>query len=263
MRDLLLTFSTPVLLTLVIGGSAMLMVLVTYFVRSRVSEQVHQANNEVAGFILGVVGVIYGVLLAFMVLVVWQLYQDAQLTVENEANALVQVYRLGQEIPEPYGSRIRVLSEVYAQQVVNKEWSEISYGRSSSEVGDTVEMLWTLHRQMHTANADTPERESKLFDALDALGNYRRIRLLESRLDIPALLYQLLILGGVVTLGFTLFLRAPNWKAHLLMAAMFAGLVAFVLVLIIELDNPFTGDIRILPLAFQQALETFARLRGN
>jgi hypothetical protein len=47
------------------------------------------------------------------------------------------------------------------------------------------------------------------------------------------------------------------------MGALFAGLVAFVLLLIIELDSPFAGEIKVEPLSFQQALDAFNRLGGN
>src|SRR4029078_2782910 len=99
MRDLL-ALSTPVLVLLIVGGSALLAVLATLLVRRVVSNEVHSANNEVAGFIFSAVGAIYGVLLAFMVLVVWQSFDEAQVTVEQEANTLVNVFRLGQELQE-------------------------------------------------------------------------------------------------------------------------------------------------------------------
>jgi hypothetical protein len=263
MRDLLLTFSTPLLVLVIVGGSALLAMLATLVVRRIVPEQEHQANNEVAGFIFAAVGVIYGVLLAFMVLVVWQSFDEAQLTVEQEANTIVNVFRLGQEVQEPYGSEIQALAKEYAQNVINQEWDDMAFGRSSASVDDTLEKLWALHRRLHADKVEAQAHQEQFFDSMEALGGYRRIRLLDARADIPMLMWALLISGAVVTIGFTLFLRAPNWKAHLLMAAMFAGLVAFVLLLIIELDNPFAGDIKVGPLSFQQALDMFMRLSSN
>lgn len=263
MRELLLTLSTPVLVVLIVGGSALLAVLATLFVRVRVPQEEHQSNNEVAGFIFAAVGAIYGVLLAFIVLVVWQSFDRAQVTVEQEANTLVDIFRLGQEIPEPYGLEVQGLAKEYSQNVINQEWAAMADGHSSPGVDDTIEKLWTLHRRLHLDRNAAQTHEEQFFDTMEALGSYRRVRLLDARADIPMLMWALLISGAVVTIGFTLFLRAPNWKAHLLMAAMFAGLVAFVLLLIIELDNPFAGDVKIQPEAFQQALDTFMRLGSN
>jgi hypothetical protein len=263
MRFLLLSVSTPVLIALIVGGGALLSAAATFLVRRRIPEEEHIANNEVAGFILAAVGAVYGVLLAFMVLVVWQAYEDANRTVEQEANILVDIYRLGQAVPDPYGAQLRERAVEYARHVIDDEWDKMQTGDESDLVHNTVEEFWNVHRALDADSALTGNHDGQLFDALQELGNERRIRLLDSRLDLPGLMWMLLIGGGVVTIGFTLFLRAPNWLPHLLMAAMFGGLVAFVLLLIVELDNPFAGDIRIQPLAFQQALVLFERLRGN
>lgn len=263
MRELLLTFSTPLLVLLIVGASALLTVLATLAVRRLVPEKQHLANNEVAGFLFAAVASVYGVLLAFMVLVVWQSFDEAQVTVEQEANAIVNVFRLGQEIQEPYSSQVETLAVEYAQNVINHEWGDMEWGRSSNTVDDTLEKLWMLHRRLHAEETAAQGHQEQFFDSLEALGGYRRVRLLDARADIPTLMWALLISGGIVTIGFTLFLRAPNEIAHLLMAAMFAGLVAFVLLLIVELDNPFAGDVKIHPVAFEQALETFMHQRGN
>ncbi len=261
MRYLLLNVPTPLLILLIVGGSALITVAVTHFVRTHINEKIHRENNEVAGFIFAAVGVIYGVLLAFMVLVVQQSFENAQATVEHEANSLVTIYRLAQELPEPYRSELKRLAVEYGERVVNQEWEAMARGESSAEVDQTIEKVWELHQRLHTTKVELGSHASDFFQAVITLGNDRRIRLLQSRIELSSLLWVLLISGGILTIGFTLFLRAPNHIAHLLMAAMFAGLVAFVLLLIIELDNPFTGDVSVQPLAFQQALQLFARVK--
>src|SRR5918998_1901968 len=45
-------------------------------------------HNDVAGFIYAVVGVIYAVLLALMVIAVWEEHEAAKATVREEANEL-------------------------------------------------------------------------------------------------------------------------------------------------------------------------------
>jgi hypothetical protein len=263
MRELLFNLPTPLLLLLIVGGSVVLTMAATYFVRMQLKEKEHAQNNEVAGFLLAAVGVVYGVLLAFMVLVVWQSFEEAQVTVEDEANVLVNIYRLGQELPEPFGGQVKAGAIEYAQRVINEEWDEMQFGRSSTAVDNALEQMWTIHRAVDAAKIQTTDHESQLFNSLNTLGNQRRIRLLDSRQDIPGLMWGLLISGGVITLAFTLFLRAPNATPHLLMAGLFAGLIAFVLLLIIELDNPFAGEVKLQPDAFRQALEIFLRLNQN
>ena len=55
-----------------------------------------RTNNEVAGFKFGTVGVLYAVLLAFAVVVVWEKFNQAESEVAKEAGAAATVFRLTQ-----------------------------------------------------------------------------------------------------------------------------------------------------------------------
>ena len=56
--------------------------------RTRMGAERLALNNEVAGFKFAVVGVFYAVLLAFVVVAVWEDYHDTETAVRNEAKAL-------------------------------------------------------------------------------------------------------------------------------------------------------------------------------
>ncbi len=59
-----------------------------------------RSNNEVAGFKFAAVGVLYAVLLAFAVIVVWEKFSDAESRVSEEAGAAATIYRLADGIDE-------------------------------------------------------------------------------------------------------------------------------------------------------------------
>ncbi len=62
--------------------------------RRRVGLEGLTRNNEIAGFKFATVGVIYAVLLAFAVIVVWEKFNDAETAVLQEAGAAATLYRL-------------------------------------------------------------------------------------------------------------------------------------------------------------------------
>jgi uncharacterized membrane protein YgaE (UPF0421/DUF939 family) len=64
-----------------------------------------EEHNDVAGFIYAVLGVAYAVLLAFVVIAVWQDYETSQTNVEGEANELAGVYFLASQNPSARASR--------------------------------------------------------------------------------------------------------------------------------------------------------------
>lgn len=262
-RDLLLNVPTPLLALIVVGGSIAVMVFATWYVRRRFPEDTHTANNPLAGYMFAALATIYGVLLAFVVVVVWQQFDAARATVQDEANAAVNLYRFSVELPAPYDSRVRAAVRTYAQAVIDDEWVTMGRGESSSRVEGALDTIWEIHRDIQLANVAMRNSPGSLFDAIIRIGDLRRIRLQDSRTELPGLMWVLLWGGGIIMLGFTLFFRGPNPRAHLIMVGLMTGIVAFVLFLIMELDDPFLGDISVSREPFTQAIEIIERVGGN
>ncbi len=68
-----------------------------------------EAQNDIAGFIYAVVGVIYAVLLAFTVIMVWEEFSDTKLLVDREAASLGDLYQLAEQMPAQQRQPIRTL----------------------------------------------------------------------------------------------------------------------------------------------------------
>jgi hypothetical protein len=70
------------------------------------------------------------VLLAFVVIVVWEEHERAKDTVETEANEVAGVYFLADGFPDPDRARVQELSRSYARVVV-EEWPTMEKGETS------------------------------------------------------------------------------------------------------------------------------------
>jgi hypothetical protein len=106
---------------LVVGGVCLLALAGFELVHRLVPATSRQQHNDVAGFIYAALGVIYAVLLALVVIAVWEEYSAAGETVEEEANATAEIFWLGSRLPEPEGAHVQELAKGYAEEVVNKE----------------------------------------------------------------------------------------------------------------------------------------------
>jgi hypothetical protein len=91
--------------------------------------------------------------------------------------------------------------------------------------------------------------------AVRDLGDARRDRLLEAEQGLPALLWAVLLVGGVIVVGFTYLFGLRSTTVHTLMVAALALTIGLVLFTIASLDLPFRGDIRVGPDAFKSVLE--------
>jgi hypothetical protein len=85
---------------------------------------------------------------------------------------------------------------------------------------------------------------------------HRRIRLLQSRQELPALLWAVLIVGGVVTVSSTCLFGVENFKLHMVQVFEISFLLSLMLVAIASINRPYQGDVRVGPDAFRYALET-------
>jgi hypothetical protein len=114
----------------VVGGACLLALAGLELVERLVPATSRQRHNDVAGFIYAALGVIYAVLLALVVIAVWEEYDAASETVEQEANALAEIAWLGHRLPEPEGTHIQELARSYAHEVVDKEWPLMEQGQA-------------------------------------------------------------------------------------------------------------------------------------
>ena len=82
-----------------VGGSLLLTLLGVALVRRLVAPRVLAAHNDVAGFVYATTGVTYAVILAFVVIAVWEQYDAARGVADSESDALAVMYRLADGFP--------------------------------------------------------------------------------------------------------------------------------------------------------------------
>src|SRR5918994_7620115 len=130
---------------LVVGGACLAAVLGLALVQRLVPTAIRQEQNDVAGFIYAVVGVIYAVLLALVVIATWEEFGRARVTVEAEANALAEIFWLAHQLPESEGRELQELCRSYAEEVVYHEWPLMEQGRTPTmEHTEEVTHGWVL-----------------------------------------------------------------------------------------------------------------------
>jgi hypothetical protein len=158
--------------TLMVVGIPLVAVAVQAAVRRLAPGIVAGEHNDVAGFLIAVVGVIYAVTLAFIVIVTWEQFRDARTNVDREAGALRSLYRDSRSLPEPARSRIGDLVVRYGREVADQEWHAMDDGGSSRAAFDLVsEMFDTLGGVATT----TPTQETFLADALVRLNDVAQV----------------------------------------------------------------------------------------
>ncbi|HET7037138.1 MAG TPA: DUF4239 domain-containing protein [Thermomicrobiaceae bacterium] len=209
--------------------------------------------NDVAGFIYAVVGVIYGVILAFVVVVVWQKYSAVSTAVSTEAAALVVSYRDTAILPQPQQQQAQTALRNYGEEVTTEEWA--THGELLPHTTpDLLNPIWAIYRQQHPSDALQQQLLVSAEDRLHNLELQRHLRHLSGEDSLPLLFWPVLIGGGIVTVAFSYFFQLESLRAHLVMVALLAGLVGGVLFLVFSLNQPFTGLAPVSKRPFEHAM---------
>jgi hypothetical protein len=211
-------------------------------------------NNEVAGFKFAVVGVFYAVMLAFVVIAVWEDFRQTEGAVRDEAKAAVDLHRITFALPVEGGAEIRKHLIDYVNDVREREWTTMAVGEPSDAV---VRDLDQLSRAIFNVQPQNDQELALYQDALRLLAvmtDNRNERLDSSDGSMPTILWFVLIVGGLITLGYPAFFGSSNLIAQILMTAALAELVALSLLLGLAFDYPFTGEVHISPHPFDHAL---------
>lgn len=261
-QTLLLNVPPLVLGTVIVAISIVFSILGLLLVRRFISHQKLKLHNDVAGFMFATLGVIYAVLLAFTVIIVWESFDEAQTNVEMEANYLVDLYTDSLAFPEPLRQELYSKFNDYAQLMIDEEWEMLGMGKTSPKVYEVVKDIWKLY------SGYLPKTETeKIFlqesvEKLNKFAELRRLRYLESKTGVNPLLWFVLITGGVITVAFTFFFGTENFNAQMGMTILLAVTIALILFTILEFDYPFTGTVSVSPDAFKEIINAKGLLQN-
>jgi hypothetical protein len=226
-------------------------------VQRLVPTEVRQPHNDVAGFIYAVVGVAYAVLLGLILIAVWEQWEAAKITADDEANEVAEVFYLAHRLPQPEGRHIQELARSYTQVVVEEEWPLMEQGKASPKAWDLLDDIRDSIQRLDPSTDAQQVLYDQELERVHELSDARRERLLEAQEGIPGILWVVLLVGGVVTVGFTYLFGLENTWAHRLMVVTLAAVIGLVLFTIGALEYPFSGGARIGTGAFELILERF------
>ena len=108
-------------------------------------------NQTFTGVTYSIVGAVYGVYLAFTIVVVWQQFDQAEQNTTSEAVHLSETWRDVQILPE--ATRLDVQSRLlaYSEAVVEREWPSMATGKGADpETARRYEDVW---QALYTARA--------------------------------------------------------------------------------------------------------------
>lgn len=222
-----------------------------YLVRRAVGVEVLREQHEVAGVSFAVIGGFYGVLLAFVLVASWERAERARAITEAEANAIGDLHRQVAELPDASREALRKELSGYVDSVLQVEWEAMSAGAPSMQTRKIYLSIWDTILGMNPESGKDVALYQVMIEKLDDFGEARRSRLLYMQNGLPDVIWGFLIVFGMVTVGFTYFFAMPHLLPQAMITGVLAVTIACTLVLILEMQTPFSGVVRVSDRAFR------------
>jgi hypothetical protein len=244
---------------ILIGFGTALSMLGPGLVRRFVTLERLTANNEIAGFKYATLGVLYAVFLAFAIIVVWQKFSDAEADVVQEAGAATTIFRLSQGMDEKSGADIRGAVSTYLKVAIAEDWPAMDHGETSASrtARQSLDAIYAALLSSAPADRIGNPVMAELLHQLDAMTQARRARLIASEGSVPGIIWVVLFGGAVVAIVFTFFFGTRNLRAQVMMTGLLAVMIFAELLIIVAIDRPFTGSVKVEPTALANVLADF------
>src|SRR5688500_2108152 len=202
-------------------------------VRRLVPQEKLTENNDYAGFTYGILGLIYGIYLAFTVVVVWQQYEHAEEQVTHEVVVLNALWRDVAVFDLNVRSTLHRDLIVYAKFVIHDEWPRMASGLHKTAT-PSYDQIWADFYAI-SPNADDPREAAFYAEAIGRLNDLamaRRMRILSSTAALPRSMWILLILGAAGTIMFTWFYGTRYLSLQLAVTTFLAVIIIYSVLLV-------------------------------
>jgi hypothetical protein len=241
---------------LIVGGSLVLALGGFALVHRYVPIEVRERQNAVAGVIYAMLGSLYAILLAYVVIVVWEEFNATSRQVEQEATDLANIYHWVDDFPDPYRAQVHDLLRNYIDTTVGEEWPLLAQRTSSTHAGELAhDLQMALTELPITTPAERVLADHALTEYQD-FSTVRQLRIFGAAVGIHPLLWVMLIVGAVLTIGFT-YLFGVNVRAHVAMIAALTVVIGATLFMVYAANYPFSGDVHVSSKALTEVRQSF------
>ncbi|MBV9719259.1 MAG: hypothetical protein JOZ77_08060 [Candidatus Eremiobacteraeota bacterium] len=255
------------------------------------TETAHTASgghsHEIAPHFFAVVGVIYAVLVAFVVVTAWQVRARAEELMIGEQHSVDYLFHLNGSLDVPNARQLQFLLRDYAV-YTSAEWGQMQLGepicRDISESDTTcfgaegavsrranilahciTELSLKLPAEHFYQNV-APKLAEQQQDVLyrqslrllqGILENRAERRLRYSERTLQPILWTAFLLGALLLAGMTYFVRGQSFGGQLLRTCALFGMVGMMTAIAVVFDRPFAGTTHVEGIAWAQMVTHF------
>ena len=243
MGDWLLNLPLPAMALLVFVAVSIVADAVYLVVIGLAVDAQGRAFKALSPGMLPPLGIIFGLLVGFVAVQVWNDFDRAKLAVAAEARALRGIVILAESVPAEQRGDLRRLVNRHIEQAVTHEWGVMAQRRLTMETThliDARKVALALQPADETQRMVQREIINDVHRALEA----RRQRIVVSQTSVSVVKWAAILLQGLCALVAIAMVHSDNRLTCAIALAIFAMGIAVSVLLIAAYSRPFTGGFR-------------------
>ncbi|MFD8706321.1 hypothetical protein ACFV1W_27570 [Kitasatospora sp. NPDC059648] len=228
------------------AACAVVLAVVVLRRRTAGAEENVDETPDVIEYITMMIGVVYAIVLGLAIAGVWEARGAAQDDLFREAQSLREVSDRAVVYPADFRDQVRSDIDAYVTYVVNVEWDYMSENGAITDKG--TELLEKVQNEV-AGRAPASDLEAQAYqpvmDRISQASDARNQRGQNAGPTMPGVVWFGLIGGAVVTIGMLFALQIRRTPRELILAGCFSVLIAFLLFMIWDFDDPFARSVSV------------------
>lgn len=232
--------STWILAAVLLGALAISLLVLAVMRRS---ERGWWADPGRAAGVLGAARGPFAVILAFIILVAFQGFNNARSGAEQEASATRTLYKTAGLFEGSTRDDLQANVICYARAVINLDWPAMRGGGSSNRVDDLAASIEDDVRSIRIRDTIEQAAAANLFNIANQREQGRDERLSEANGRVPEPVWIVIVVGAIAVLAYVLLFadRRERFVSQAVMVGSVTLIVIGGLALVWFLSHPFQG----------------------
>jgi hypothetical protein len=248
MSDWIHNLPVPLMALAIFAFTYLLAIIIFVAVSTLATGARAKSFQAISPGMLPVLGIIFGLFVAFTAAQVWNDNDRAGSAVSREAGALRAVMLLAAGLPSEQAGRLHDLIRAYIEHAAKVEWPMMAREKASLRAAPAA-----LVKALQVVVSMTPQGpgqqivQREIIGTLGSALDARRQRIIVSEAEVNSVKWWSLYAQAICELLVIAFVHCGNRLASGIAMGLFATGVAVSVLLIVAHDRPFTGQISIGP----------------
>jgi hypothetical protein len=219
---------------------------VAWFLRKREREP----EDVTIGFLGPSLAAMYLLVLALSLATEWSTIGSAQQAVGNEAVAVRQIYWAASGLPEPAANNLESQVRGYLSTVIDHDWPQMRRGTLDDRSDQLLSAMSTSVLRLNETASGAANAQQYALGQLSVLASARAQRENAATSRLPLGVLAAVIVTSLIVCVFPFAGGIKSDKVSVAIVILQTALVAVAVVVVFQLNNPFTGPLATTPGSF-------------